>query len=68
MTIDLNITGMTCGGCEKAVRRVLEAVPSVTSASVDRDAGSARVETSGPVDPAVLVSAVEDAGYDARVA
>lgn len=68
MTIDLNIEGMTCGGCEKAVRRVLEAVPSVTSVSVDLGGGTARVATSGSVDPAELISAVEDAGYAASLA
>lgn len=68
MKIDLNIQGMHCGGCENAVRRVLEAVPLVLSAAIDLGAGKAHVETSGDLDPGALVSAVEDAGYDARIA
>jgi copper chaperone CopZ len=67
MTIQLKIDGMHCSGCVNAVRRVLEARPSVTSVSVDLGAGRATVEASAAVDPAGLVSAVEDAGYDARV-
>ena len=62
MTIQLKIDGMHCSGCVNAVRRVLEARPSVTSVSVDLGAGRATVEASAGVD-----SAVEDAGYDARV-
>ncbi len=68
MKIDLNIQGMHCGGCENVVRRVLEAVPSVVSAAVDRGAGKAHVETSGDLDAGALVSAVEDAGYQAHIA
>jgi len=67
MTIQLKIDGMHCSGCVNAVRRVLEAAPSVTAVSVDLDRGRATVEASAAVDPASLVAAVEDAGYDARI-
>lgn len=67
MTIELKIDGMHCAGCVNAVRRVLEAAPAVTAVSVDLDAGRARVETAGELDLAGLISAVEDAGYEAHV-
>jgi copper chaperone CopZ len=67
MTIELKIDGMHCGGCVNAVRRVLAEVPSVSAVSVDLAAGTATVEASAGVDPARLVSAVEAAGYDARI-
>ncbi|MBL8577002.1 MAG: heavy-metal-associated domain-containing protein [Mesorhizobium sp.] len=67
MTVKLKIDGMTCGGCANAVSRVLSAAPAVTRVTVDLEAGSATLETSAEVDPAQLVAAVEDAGYDARV-
>jgi len=67
MTIELKIEGMHCGGCVNAVRRVLQAAPAVTAVSVDLGAGMARVEVTADVDPAVLISAVEDAGYQARI-
>ena len=67
MTIQLKIDGMHCSGCASAVRRVLEAAPSVTAVSVDLDAGHATVEATAGIDPARLVSAVEDAGYEARI-
>lgn len=67
MTIRLKIDGMHCSGCVNAVRRVLEASPSVAAVSVDLAAGRAIVEVSAGIDPATLVAAVEDAGYDARI-
>lgn len=68
MDITLKIDGMTCGGCAAAVRRVLSAVPDVSAVSVDLDAGRATVQSSRALDAARLVAAVEDAGYDARIA
>ena len=67
MSIKLKIDGMHCGGCQNAVRRVLTSVPSVSAVTVDLAAGQASVEAGADVDPAKLVSAVEQAGYVARV-
>ena len=67
MNIKLQIDGMHCGGCQNAVRRVLTSVPSVSAVTVDLAAGHASVEADADVDPAKLVSAVEQAGYVARV-
>ena len=67
MNIKLQIDGMHCGGCQNAVRRVLTSVPSVSAVTVDLAAGSASVEAGADVDPARLVSAVEQAGYQARI-
>lgn len=67
MNIQLKIDGMHCGGCMNAVRRALTTVPSVSSVTVDLGAGSASVEAGAGIDPAKLLSAVEEAGYDARI-
>ena len=67
MTIELKIDGMHCSGCTNAVRRVLASVPSVSAVAVDLAAGSASVEAGADVDPAKLVSAVKQAGYEARI-
>ena len=67
MTIELKIDGMHCAGCMNAVRRALTSVPAVSAVTVDLGAGSASVEASAGIDPATLVSAVEDAGYEARM-
>lgn len=62
----LAVQGMTCGHCSAAVKRALEAVPGVTSASVDLDAGSATVEGDAPLE--ALINAVGDEGYTAAPA
>lgn len=67
-TIQLNIGGMTCGGCVNSVTRVLEALDGVATAQVDL--ASARAEVA--YDPAktstdALIEAVEDAGFDASL-
>ena len=66
--VRLRIEGMGCDGCVGAVRQALEAVPGVVRADVDLDRATAAVATSAPVDPSVLVAAVDRAGYGATVA
>ena len=66
-TVSLEISGMSCGHCVAAVDKALRQTPGVGDAKVE--VGRATVT----VDPAVatsdtLVDAVQDAGYDARVA
>lgn len=66
--VRLTIEGMTCDHCVKAVRKAIESVPGVRSASVDLDAGKAEVRVMpGWVDDQGLSSAVEKAGYEARI-
>lgn len=63
----LKVTGMTCGHCEAAVRKALEAVPGVTAViRVDRNDQVAEVE--GTADVAALVAAVVEEGYTAEAA
>jgi len=64
---DLRVGGMSCASCSGRVERALAALPGVTSASVNLATETARVETAGPVDVALLVAAVERAGYEAHV-
>lgn len=59
----MKIDGMTCGHCQARVEKALNAIEGV-SAKVDLAAKSATVQVSGDVVDAVLVSAVENAGYD----
>ncbi|HZP86397.1 MAG TPA: heavy metal-associated domain-containing protein [Burkholderiales bacterium] len=67
--LTLKVSGMTCGGCVRSVKNVLEAQRGVQSAEVSLDNGEARVR----YDPSLasvqqLQCAVEDAGYQARPA
>lgn len=54
---------MSCGGCEETVEDALAGVDGVERATADRESESATVEGDADVD--ALVSAVEDAGYEA---
>lgn len=62
--ITLNVPGMTCGHCERAVRDEVGSVSGVDSVSVDLDTKDVVVTGSGLV-AADLVAAIDEAGYDA---
>ena len=59
----LEITGMMCGHCEMAVKKVLEAVDGVESADVSHEKGTAVVTLSKEVSNDVLKKTVEDKDY-----
>ena len=63
----LNVQGMTCASCQIHVQRALEAVPGVTSASVNLMAHTAQVTTSLPVDASTLITDVHNSGYTASL-
>lgn len=63
MVQTITVKGMTCEHCERTVEDALEGIDGVTAATADRDAESATIE--GSAESGVLVSAVEEAGYDA---
>jgi len=59
-----SVPGMHCGHCEAAVRRELEGVGGVET--VDVDLATKRVTVRGEtLDDAVLIAAIDEAGYDA---
>ncbi|AZN71480.1 copper-translocating P-type ATPase [Georhizobium profundi] len=64
-SVELAIQGMTCASCVGRVERKLATVPGVTSAAVNL--ATERAVVRGTADPAALVSAVSDAGYEAEV-
>ncbi len=65
-TIDLAVTGMTCGHCEMRVKMALENVPGVKEARTDHEKDLAVITTDGDVDMEALVRAVKEAGYEAH--
>ncbi len=58
------VTGMTCDHCVAAVRQEVGAVDGVTDVQVELATGTLTVESDGPVDPAAVTAAVEEAGYE----
>lgn len=61
-TTVFEVDGMTCGGCEQGIVRVLAALPgveAVRASHVDR-----RVEVDGIAESTLVASAIVDAGYE----
>ena len=66
--VTLKIDGMTCSGCVKSVTRVLSELDGVAQADVSLEKAQAVVSfDANKVQPATLVEALEDAGFDAEV-
>ena len=66
-TLNLKISGMSCGACVSHVTRALQSAPGVQSAVVDLASQSARVEGEN-LDVEQLKAAVEEEGYEAQAA
>jgi P-type Cu+ transporter len=56
---------MTCASCVGRVERAIGKLPSVKSVSVNLANERAHIATIGKVDPAILIAAIEKAGYTA---
>jgi len=64
-TIELRISGMTCGSCVSHVTKALQSAPGVQSAVVDLASATAHIQGES-LDKAALVEAVEAEGYGAQ--
>ena len=60
-TVQLQVTGMTCGHCVAAVTKALKSVPGTQDALVALASGRATVQ--GSAAPEALAKAVADEGY-----
>jgi copper chaperone CopZ len=62
--LEFSVPGMTCGHCESAVKQEVAAVDGVTDVVVDL--GDKRVVVTGTdLDRAMIVEAIDEAGFDA---
>jgi copper chaperone len=60
----LTVNGMTCGGCENAVKRVVATVPGVSDVTAShRDNRVTVAYDPGKADRAAIAAAIEKAGY-----
>ena len=59
------VTGMTCGHCEMSVREEVSGIPGVEDVEVSAQTGKLVVSSSGEIDDAKVLAAVEEAGYTA---
>ena len=63
--IELSVEGMTCASCVGRVERALKAVPGVMQAVVNLATERATIQ--GSTDAALLIAAIEEVGYEARL-
>lgn len=64
-TSEYQVTGMTCGHCEMSVREEVSEIPGVQDIQVSARTGRLVVTSTGPVDDAAVIAAVDEAGYQA---
>ena len=65
MQTEFTATGMTCDHCVMKVTKSLVGVDHVTGVSVDLPTGKVTVDSDAPLDEAVAVAAIAEAGYAA---
>lgn len=64
-TTEYQVTGMTCGHCEGAIRSEVSEIDGVTGIEVSAQTGRLAVTAEQPVDDATVIAAVDEAGYTA---
>lgn len=64
-TTEYQVTGMSCGHCEMAVRREVGRIAGVENIEVSAADGSLVITASAPIDDASVIAAVDEAGYRA---
>jgi len=64
-TNEFQVTGMSCGHCEAAVRGEVGKIKGVEQIDVSAASGRLVVTIARPVDDADILAAVSEAGYSA---
>lgn len=64
MEKQLYIDGMTCNHCKARVEKALLALEGIETAEVILDQKKAVIQSTTEIDNAILIEAIDDAGYD----
>jgi copper chaperone len=64
-TIEYQVTGMSCGHCETAIRAEVSEIDGVTGIDVNAQTGRLAVTSEEPIEEAAVIAAVDEAGYAA---
>ena len=64
-TTEFQVTGMSCGHCETAIRSEVSEIPGVTGIDVSAQTGRLAVTAEQPIEDATVIAAVDEAGYTA---
>lgn len=68
ITTEFQVTGMTCGHCENAVRTEVSALSGVESVDVSAASGVLVITSAAPLPASDVIAAVDEAGYVATPA
>ncbi|WP_328418553.1 heavy-metal-associated domain-containing protein [Micromonospora sp. NBC_00389] len=63
-----NVNGMTCNGCANKVKAGVGAVDGIASVEADSATGQVTVTSDMNIDDAIIVRAIQEAGYEAAPA
>lgn len=62
ITTTYNVTGMTCGHCERAVSEEVGEIPGVQSVEVSHESGTLTVTSETQLDLSDVLAALDEAG------
>lgn len=67
-TTEYNVTGMSCGHCEVAIRQEVSQLSGVTGVDVSSKTGRLVITSDQPLQHQSVLDAVDEAGYEATPA
>ncbi|MCW2835504.1 MAG: copZ [Nocardioides sp.] len=62
-TMNITVTGMTCGHCVASVTEEINELAGVEGVEVDLPTGAVTITSTEQLDPTAVAGAVEEAGY-----
>jgi copper chaperone len=65
-TINLTVSGMTCGACVKHVEKAINSIAGVQKVEVDLASGAVKVEGDVSQHVKEIIAALEEDGYPAQ--
>lgn len=66
LTTTIQVKGMTCENCERAVKFALLKVSGVSRVDIQLDSGEVTIEHESQVDETNLYQIIEDQGFDVK--
>jgi copper ion binding protein len=64
-TSEYEVSGMSCGHCEAAIRDEVGQIPGVHRVDVNARTGKLVVTSSASIDGKAILEAIDEAGYEA---
>ena len=65
LTVEFDVTGMSCAHCERAVESEIRDIPGVTAIDVSAAHGRLVITGDRPIADEAVLAAVDEAGYSA---